>query len=117
MRQSAVEELWSAIRAPNQGKVKPQTVALASALSHNARPMVHRIGPASLADDLAGSTASTIVDVATRSTGSSAGVVGEGNVMGRSAGIAESVAMIGRALAGGTIRRRQRRWVTAIVAR
>ena len=106
MRQSAVEELGPAIHAPDQGEVEPQTVALAPALGDNARPMVHRIGPAPLADDLAGSSASTIAAVATGSTGSSTGIVGEGNVMRRSAGIvAESVAMIGRALAGGAIRR------------
>ena len=104
MRQSAVEELGPAIRAPDQGEVEPQTVALASTLSHDARPMVHGIGPASLTDDLAGSSAS-IAAGATGCTGSSTRIVGEGNVMGRSAGIAvESVAMIGRALAGGAIR-------------
>ena len=105
MRQSAVEELGPAIRAPDQGEVEPQTVALASALSHNARPMVHWIGPASLTDDLAGSSASTVAAVATGSAGGSARIVCEGNVMRRSAGIvAESIAMIGRALAGGAIR-------------
>ena len=105
MRQSAVEELGPAIRAPDQGKVEPQAMALASALGHNARPMVHRIGPASLADDLAGSSASTVAGVATGNAGNSTGIVGKGNVMRRSAGIvAESTAMVGRALSGEAIR-------------
>eukprot|EP00563_Minutocellus_polymorphus_P011100 CAMPEP_0181061454 /NCGR_PEP_ID=MMETSP1070-20121207/22532_1 /TAXON_ID=265543 /ORGANISM="Minutocellus polymorphus, Strain NH13" /LENGTH=68 /DNA_ID=CAMNT_0023141415 /DNA_START=134 /DNA_END=337 /DNA_ORIENTATION=+ len=60
MRQGAVEELGPAIRAADQGEVEPQAVALAATLGHEAGPVIHGVGPALLADDLAGSSASTV---------------------------------------------------------
>mmetsp|Transcript_4302 Transcript_4302/g.10258 ORF Transcript_4302/g.10258 Transcript_4302/m.10258 type:complete len:475 (+) Transcript_4302:238-1662(+) len=111
MRQGAVEELGPAVRAADQGEVEPEAVVLPAALGHDAGPVVHGVGPASLADDLAGSSAS---DAA---AGGSPRIVGKGNVMRRAAGIGPAAAAVGAAgaLTGRLVRRGQRRRGAAAV--